>query len=234
MFSVVKLKQLNFFNYSIDAKSAENFQPGKCLELDKVVDIVLGSSSVVPEPDSLPSLENFEDEEDAIKKSLAFFRHPSFLSNVPQLSIVLQSRVQIEELIASVSKDKFQNSNLLEFVLCNFEDAHCNQNAADLSRVFKNCRINKIDAHSANPAQIGNEAIRKSSGQFVMFPDALASIQMDLVEKFLCFPKEDEDTIFFGNLIRKSPSEHFFVKPPPLITIQILARYNPIPSCSII
>ena len=226
-------KQLNFFNYSIDAKSAENFQPGKYLELDLVVDVVLGNSSVVPDVGRVPSLEDFEDEEVAIKKALAFFRHPDFLSNAPQLSIILQSRIQIEELIASAPKDEFQNSNLLEFVLCNFEETHFEQNTADLAKVFKKCRTIKVQTHSAIPAQIANEAIRKSSGQFVMFPDAFASLHLELLEKFLRFPKQEEDTIFFGNLIRKTPAEHIFVKPPPNITIQILARYNPLPSCSI-
>ena len=227
------LKQLNYFVFALDSASPQDFKPGKHHELDRVVDAVLGYSAIIPKANRIPSPDNFADEETAVRKALAFFRHPEFVNSWPQLAIVLQSREQIETSLSARHGALFSNSDLIEFALCDLEDSDFEELSSRLSASFQHCAITRVKTTASSPAEVCNEAIRQSRTRFLMAPDPSISIDFDMVEKFLLSPKIEEDTIFFGNLKHISTAGTFAVRPPPNITIQILSNSNPLPSSCI-
>ena len=227
------LKQLNYFIYSLDSKTAEDFKTGKHPELDRVVETILGHEKVVPRPTRVPLRDDFDEEETAVRKALAFFRHPEFLIPFQQLSVILHSEVQLEASLTARQGSIFSNSHLIEFVLCNFEASVIENFSSSLRATYKNCVITEVKLSIPRIAETLNEAIRQSRGIFLMAPAPSTAIDLDFIEKFLHSPRKEEKTIFYGNLKHVSPEGIFSVQPPPKITAQVLSRCNPLPSCAI-
>jgi hypothetical protein len=227
------LKQLNYFSYSLDSRTAEDFKTGKHPELDRVVEIILGHEEVVPRPRRVPLRDDFDEEETAVGKALAFFRHPEFLTPFQQLSVILQSQAQLEASLTARQGSVFSNSHLVEFILCNFEASVIENFSSSLRATYKNCVITEVKLSIPRLAETLNEAIRQSSGIFIMAPAPSIAIDLDFIEKFLHSPRREEKTIFYGNLKYASSAGIFSVQPPPNITAQVLSRCNPLPSCAI-
>lgn len=225
------LRQLNYFVYALDSSTAEDFQPGKHTELDRVVDAVLGLTSIVPQPTRIPSADEFEDEENALRKALAFFRHAEFPAEIPQLSIILNSIDQVNNLLKIT--DEIPNSGLLEFVICNLDDSSFLDFSSRLQEIFQQSSVRNIQTDSSNPYELYNELIRQTRGKFLMVPAPEVQIEQEMFQNFLLFPNLEEDIIYYGNIKHESSEGTFFVKPPPTITPQVFKCSNPLSSASI-
>ncbi|MEI8292951.1 MAG: tetratricopeptide repeat protein [bacterium] len=227
------LKQLNYFIHVLDSRSAQDFQPGKQPELDRVVESILGESAIVPEPARLVDPGQEMEEQAALERSLAFFRHPEFVSDAPELSIVLHSPSQVQDLVKRTTELSSDFLRMIELVVCQFENSISREDASRLSKDLSGIKVTNLQTTSGRAADMCNQGIRQSRGHFLMVPGPSVSIDWDMIEKFLGFPKLEKDTIFYGNLRHESPAGVHSVRPPAHITARILSQCNPLPTASI-